>query len=65
MDKKPKPFKEFLKEDRTRKKFLSYSLDRQDEIIDRINRERFRKEAMEAEKAHKDAEKNPHKYYWY
>ena len=65
MDKKPKSSKEFLKEDRIRKKFLSYSLDRQDEIINRINRERFRKEAIKAEKAHKDVEKNPDKYYWY
>ena len=60
-----KPFKEFLKEDKIRKKFLSYSADRQDEIINRINREEFKKEAIESRKAHKDAEKNPHKYYWY
>ena len=65
MGKKLKSFKEFSKEDKIRKKFLCYSLDRQDEIIDRINRERFRKEAIKAEKAHKDVEKNPDKYYWY
>ena len=65
MHKKTKPFKEFLKEDRIRRKFLSYSIDRQDEIIDRIHREEFKKEAIEAKKAHKDAEKNPHNYYWY
>lgn len=65
MDKKTKTFKEYLKEDRIRKKFLSYSADRQDEIINRINRERFKKEAIEAIEAHEDIEKNPHKYYWY
>ena len=58
-----KDFSEFLKNEKAKKKFLSYSLDRQDEIIDRINRERFKKMEKHLEWCSEDYEKNPHKYY--
>ena len=60
-----KDFSEFLMEKRIRKKFLSYSLDRQDEIIDRINREKFKKMDKEADEDLEDMVKNPQNYFWY
>ena len=53
----------FSKNENTKKKFESYSLDRQDAIIDRINRERFKKMEKHLEWCSEDHEKNPHKYY--
>lgn len=52
-----------LKEEKVRKKFESYSLDRQDEIIDRIHRGRFKRMAIEAKKEMEDLNINPHRYY--
>ena len=60
-----KDFSEFLMEKKIRKKFLSYSLDRQDEIIDRINREKFKKMDKEADEHLEDMVKNPQNYFWY
>ncbi len=60
-----KDFSELLMDKRIRKKFLSYSLDRQDEIIDRINREKFKKMDKDADKHLEDMVKNPQNYFWY
>ena len=60
-----KDFSELLMDKRIRKKFLSYSLDRQDEIIDRINREKFKKMDKDADKQLEDMVKNPQNYFWY
>ena len=58
-----KDFSEFLKNEKARKRFASYSPDRQDEIIDRINRKWYLQLEKEAEWEIEDYEKNPDKYF--
>ena len=59
-----KTLPEILRTKKARERFESYSAERQDEIIDRVYRQKYQEILDNAERDFEELEKHPEKFYW-